>query len=163
MGINISNHHSLLLPITTTKHSHFTSHPLHLLLKINQSPKSIKMQSVIALTVAFLAAAVSATPYTATTTVQFTNDQSGRSANVPVALDGAKKSVATLLDNTPLDNNYSFLATSFFLQSNFQGVECDLYIDNYVVTITEQHTFAGFAPVSAPKDLVHAEIACFKY
>merc|ERR1711939_852287 len=156
MGINISNHHSLLLPITTIKHFHFTSLqftslPLHLLLKINQSPKSIKMQSVIALTVAFLAAAVSATPYTATTTVQFTNDQSGRSANVPVALDGAKKSVATLL------------ATSFFLQSNFQGVECDLYIDNYVVTITEQHTFAGFAPVSAPKDLVHAEIACFKY
>merc|ERR1711939_946151 len=163
MGINISNHHSLLLPITTIKHFHFTSLqftslPLHLLLKINQSPKSIKMQSVIALTVAFLAAAVSATPYTATTTVQFTNDQSGRSANVPVALDGAKKSVATLLDN-----NYSFLATSFFLQSNFQGVECDLYIDKYVVTITEQHTFAGFAPVSAPKDLVHAEIACFKY
>ncbi|PVH77411.1 hypothetical protein DL98DRAFT_517379 [Cadophora sp. DSE1049] len=121
------------------------------------------MQSIIALTVAFLAAAVSASPAPATTTVQFTNDASGRSANVPVALDGAKNSVATLLDNTPLDVDYTFLATSFFLQSNFQGVECDLYIDNYVVTITEQHTFAGFAPVAAPKDLVNAQIACYKY
>lgn len=123
------------------------------------------MQSIIALTVALIAA-VSATPtYTAvtSTTVQFTNDASGRSANVPVALDGAKKSVAALLDNTPLDVDYTFLATSFFLQSNFQGVECDLYIDGYVVTVTEQHTFAGFAPVSAPKDLVNAEIACFAY
>ncbi|KAH7318982.1 hypothetical protein BKA65DRAFT_93490 [Rhexocercosporidium sp. MPI-PUGE-AT-0058] len=124
------------------------------------------MQSIIALTVAFIAAAVSATPtYPATTatTVQFTNDASGRNVNVPVALDGAKKSVAALLDNTALDVNNSFLATSFFLQSNFQGVECDLYLNGYVVTITERHTFAGFAPVSAPTDLVHAEIACFAY
>ncbi|KAK0124118.1 hypothetical protein ONS95_009101 [Cadophora gregata] len=124
------------------------------------------MQSLTTLTLALLAAAagtsVTASPI-AKTTVQFTNDYSGRSANVPVSLDGAKNSVAALLTNTPLDANHSFLATSFFLQSNFQGVKCDLYLDNYVVTITEQRTFAGFAPVAQPKDLVGAQIACVKY
>lgn len=80
------------------------------------------MKSFIAASVALFAASVSAAPYTPTTIVQFTNDFSGRNANVAVPLAGSQ-SVATLLDNTPIDVDGAFLATSFFLQSNFQGVQ----------------------------------------
>ncbi|KAL2060070.1 hypothetical protein VTL71DRAFT_9892 [Oculimacula yallundae] len=122
------------------------------------------MQSIIALSLALLTAvsATYTTP-TASTTVQFTNDSTGRSANVVIPLDGALKPVSTLLDNTPLDIGATIPATSFFLQSNFAGVECDLYLNGYVVTITEKRTFAGFAPVASPVDLSAAQIACFKY
>jgi hypothetical protein len=105
---------------------------------------------------ALFATVVSAT----TTTVQFTNDASGRSANVVVPL-AITQSVSTLLKNTPLDVNNTFLATSFFLQANFQGVECDLILPSYLITINDRHTFAGFAPVSAPLDLAHANLQCF--
>lgn len=118
------------------------------------------MQSIIALSVAFLAAAVSAAPALKTTTVQFTNDASGRNFNAVVPLTGTQ-SVAALLDGSPLDVNDTFFATSFFLQANFQGVECDLTLPNgYVVIIDEQQTFAGFAPVAAPLDLAHAYLTC---
>lgn len=117
------------------------------------------MQSIIAISVAFLAAVVSAAPALPTTSVQFTNDASGRSANVAIPLTGTQ-SVKTLLDNSPFDVNDTFFATSFFLQANFQGVKCDLTLPSTVVTISEQHTFAGFAPASAPLDLVNAQITC---
>jgi hypothetical protein len=80
------------------------------------------MKSVIAASVAFLVATVSAAPYIPTTTVQFTNDYTGANTDVEVPLAGIQ-SVSGLLDNTPIDVNGAFLVTSFFLQANFQGVQ----------------------------------------
>lgn len=80
------------------------------------------MKSVIATSVALLAAFVSAAPATPTTSVQFTNDFTGANKNVNVPLYGSQ-SVATLLYGSPIDVNGAFLTTSFFLQANFQGVQ----------------------------------------
>lgn len=119
------------------------------------------MQFTAVTAIAFLAAAVSAAPTVATTTVQFTNDSSGRSANVNVPLSGTQQSVSALLAGSALDVNHTDFATSFFLQSNFQGVYCSLYLPGTSVNINGQHTFAGFAPVSNPLDLAGSFITCY--
>ncbi|CZT00572.1 uncharacterized protein RAG0_08565 [Rhynchosporium agropyri] len=126
------------------------------------------MQSIITLTFALLASTIAALPAgtsSASTTVQITNDFSGRSANIAIPLTNTKQALSTLLRGTALDNNNNaFPATSFFLQANFGGVQCDLFLDAGVtVSITERKTFAAFAPTGSPKDLSGAQIACFLF
>jgi hypothetical protein len=119
------------------------------------------MKSFAAVTLAFLAATISAAPTTRdiqTTTVQFTNDQSGANANVAVNLNVGAVAVKDLLFNTPIDVAGTFDATSFFLQSNFQGVTCDLNVNGADIIVNTNTNFAhiGFPPV----DLVAATIYC---
>jgi len=118
------------------------------------------MKSFIAASIALLAAVASATPVYVNPTVQFTNDQSGANTNVVVPL-GVTKNVANLLHNTPLAKDGTFLATSFFLQANFQGITCALDFPYKEIIISEQNTFAriGYPPV----DLVNAHITCTHY
>ncbi|RDW56685.1 hypothetical protein BP6252_14037 [Coleophoma cylindrospora] len=118
------------------------------------------MHSTLALTVAFLASTIFAAPTSrdVTTTVQFTNDQSGHNVNVNIPLNVGAVGVKGLLDNTALDVNDTYFATSFFLQANFQNVECDLTIGSTVITIDDRKTFAQIA--SQPVDLVNAVIYC---
>jgi len=116
------------------------------------------MKSIITISLASFATTISALP-TPSTTVQFTNDGSGRNTNVFVPLGGVQ-SVAVLLDNTALDVTDSFFATSLFLQSNFQGVKCDFVLPGFTVSINERQPFARFAPVSNPLNLVDAKIQC---
>jgi hypothetical protein len=118
------------------------------------------MQSIVAISIALFVAVASAAPASSTTTVQFTDDATGLSANVAVPFNDAQN-VPSLLSRGPLDVDGTFFATSFFLQANFQGVECDLILPSHAITISEQHTFAGFAPASAPFNLIDAEIICF--
>ncbi|KAJ5037188.1 uncharacterized protein L3040_007368 [Drepanopeziza brunnea f. sp. 'multigermtubi'] len=120
------------------------------------------MQFTTILSAALLAVVASAGPIIPTTTVQFSNEASGRNFNAVIPF-GVTQSVATLLAGSPLDSGHTFLATSFFLQSNFQGVQCYLQLPQYTATISEQHTYQGFAPVSNPLDLVNAQITCYKY
>ncbi|RDW56856.1 hypothetical protein BP5796_12923 [Coleophoma crateriformis] len=118
------------------------------------------MQSILALTVAFLASTIFAAPTSrdVTTTVQFTNDQSGRNADVNIPINVGAVGVKGLLDNTALDVNDTYFVTSFFLQANFQGVECELTIGSSVITVDDQKTFAQIA--SQPVDLASAVIYC---
>jgi hypothetical protein len=81
------------------------------------------MKSVIALSLAFLAATISAAPTQVNPKVQFTNDQTGFNADVVVPLNTGANSVKDLLEGTSLDIDGTFFVTSFFLQSNFQDVK----------------------------------------
>lgn len=119
------------------------------------------MKSFAAITLAFLAATISATPTArdvACTTVQFTNDKSGAYADVEVAIGVGAMSVKDLLSGTSLDKYPNYLATSFFLQSNFHDVICKLNVDGSVITVNEQSNYAeiGYPPVN----LVAATIRC---
>lgn len=103
------------------------------------------MQFTFVTVFSLLAAAVIAAPTTgapATTTVQLSNDQSGRNAAAVIPLDGVPRLVDSLFRNSAVDNNGLITATSSQLTQVINGVACVFAFNGAVIgTLNDQHTF----------------------
>lgn len=94
-----------------------------------------------------------------TVTVQLTNDQSGKNADVPVSADGHDHSISSLWANTSVSSGGKLLVTSAQLVANFQGATVVIKQGNQTLaTLNDRETFAKVGSNSAGTDLEHAAI-----
>ncbi|KAL7784635.1 hypothetical protein V8C37DRAFT_420464 [Trichoderma ceciliae] len=88
------------------------------------------MHSAIALSLSFLALAVSAAPARRDSSdfvqVQFSNIVTGANGNAPIPLDGTPISLGQAYADTDLSVDGTLFVTSFEFTGNFQNVECNV-------------------------------------
>jgi hypothetical protein len=122
------------------------------------------MKSTFAAVLAVCAAAASAAPTYPTVTVQFSNDQTGANANVPVITDGTPYAVSTLFAGTAVDINGRIIATSAQLTQFVQGTFCVVKAGDTVIgNLNTDKTFAdldGNPNAAIPTDLTGTVLIC---
>lgn len=122
------------------------------------------MKSILTL-VAFFGASLSASPIKSTpprVTVSVTNDITGHSAQATVPADGTVFNVASLFQNSNIDERGQILATSAQLIQFVGGVFCSFNRDATIVPLNPTTTFTilNAEDVTSPAVLNHVTFQC---
>jgi hypothetical protein len=131
---------------------------------IHPHQPTIKMQSIIVLSLSLLASLASAaalpqTPSYQTVTVQAANDFTGANADVVVPVNAQPQLVGTLFAGTAVDVNGAIIASSAQLVANFQNVACYIATPAAHVELNDRRTFVSDG--GHPIDVSAATITCF--